>query len=137
MIALDTNVLIGLAVSSSSLYGPTTEKMQRLDEEFCTTPTNIAEFLRLLTHPKVFSMPLKIGKAVDVLHDLMEHYQIRLLDEDIDWWKNLPSIAVEIPGLKGNEIFNARIALCLKSHDVKKIFTFDSDFKKYSFLKTI
>jgi predicted nucleic acid-binding protein len=71
------------------------------------------------------------------LEQLIEAYDIRILDEETSWWKQLPEIARQILGLKGNEIFDARIAICLKQHKVKRIFTRDADFKKYSFLQTI
>lgn len=90
-----------------------------------------------LTHAKVFSSPLKIEKDVEALGQLIEAYDIRILDEDTNWWKELPEIAKQIPGLKGNEIFDSRIALCLKQHKIKRIWTRDADFKKYSFLQAI
>ena len=93
--------------------------------------------MRLLTHSKVFAAPLKIEKAVDAFQNLLEAHDIRILDETTDWWTELTTISKQVIGLKGNEVFDARIAICLKQHKVKRIFTFDSDFKKYSFLQVI
>ena len=137
MTALDTNVLVGLLVSTSTNHEAATKGIRNLSDTLCTTPTNIGEILRLLTHPKVFEKPLKITKAVQALADLFEEFNIRILDEEVDWWRELPEIEQEIPGLKGNEVFDARIAICLKQHGVKRIFTWDADFKKYSFLSAI
>jgi len=124
-------------VSSSSFHKEVLEGLDNLEDDLCTTPTNIGEVLRLLTHSKVFPSPLKIEKAVEALDQLIEAYDIRILDEETNWWKQLPDIARQIIGLKGNEVFDARIAICLKQHKVKRIFTRDADFKKYSFLQTI
>lgn len=137
MTALDTNVLIGIMVSSSSLHDDAVKGLANLSDDLCITPTNVGETLRLLTHPKVFSSPVKISRAIAVLSELLASYQIRILDEDTNWWKALLEIEKLIPGLKGNEIFDARIAICLKQHNVKRIFTFDSDFRKYPFLQSI
>jgi predicted nucleic acid-binding protein len=137
MTAIDTNVLIGIMVSSSTHHAEMTDGLSNLDDNLCTTPTNIGEVLRLLTHSKVFSSPLKLEKAIDALSLLIEAYDIRILDEDTNWWKDLGEITKQIPGLKGNEIFDARIALCLRQHKVKRIWTRDADFKKYSFLQVI
>lgn len=137
MTALDTNILIGIMVSSSSFHKEAMAGLDNLEDNLCTTPTNIGEVLRLLTHSKVFPSPLKIEKAVEALEQFIEAYDIRILDEETSWWKHLPEIARQILGLKGNEVFNARIAICLKQHKVKRIFTRDADFKKYSFLQTI
>lgn len=137
MTAIDTNVLIGIMVSSSTFHAEVMDGLNNLDDELCTTPTNIGEVLRLLTHSKVFSSPLKLEKAIDALSLLIEAYDIRILDEDTNWWKELGEITKQIPGLKGNEVFDARIALCLRQHKVKRIWTRDADFKKYSFLQVI
>lgn len=137
MTGLDTNVLVALLVSSTAQHENATKGIQNLSDALCITPTNIGETIRLLTHQKVFERPLKTERAVQALNELLEQYSIRILDEDVDWWKELPAIEEEIPGLKGNEIFDARIAICLRQHGVKRIFTWDADFKKYSFLAVI
>jgi predicted nucleic acid-binding protein len=137
MTALDTNILIGAMVSSSSLHEEAVTGLELLDDDLCTTPTNLGEVLRLLTHPKIFAAPLKIGQAVSALSDFIESHKIRVLDEDLEWWKVLVEIEKQVPGLRGNEIFDARIAICLRQHKVKRIFTRDSDFKKYSFLDPV
>ena len=137
MTAIDTNILIGIMVASSTHHAETLLSLENIDDALCTTPTNIGEVLRLLTHSKVFPSPVKIEKAVEALAQFLDAYDIRILDEDTDWWKELPKVAQQIPGLKGNEVFDARIALCLKQHNVKRIWTRDSDFKKYSFLQVV
>ena len=137
MTALDTNVLVAIMVESSDFHSEAIKGLENLSDSLCTTPTNIGEVLRLLTHPKVFSAPLKIGKAITLLSDLLQAYNIQILEEDINWWKFLSDIEKQIPNLKGNEVFDARIAICLKQNNVRRIFTRDSDFRKYSFLQTI
>lgn len=137
MTAIDTNILIDLIVASMPSHRATTHGLGQLNDEICTTPTNVGECLRLLTHTKLFPKPLKLTAAVATLEELFDYYQIRVLEEDVDWWKKLPEMEKEIPGLRGNEVFDARIALCLQSHNVKRIYTRDADFKKYSFLQVI
>lgn len=137
MTALDTNILVAIMVETSSFHKEAMNGLESLSDDLCTTPTNIGEVLRILTHPKVFSSPLKIGKATSALADLIDCYNIRILEENNNWWKLLNEMEKQIPGLKGNEIFDARIAICLKQNNVRRIYTRDSDFKKYSFLQSI
>ncbi len=137
MTAIDTNILIDLIVASMPSHDSTTEGIRQLHDEVCTTPTNVGECLRLLTHSRLFPKPLKASAAVQAVGELFDFYQIRVLEEDVAWWKDIPEMEKEIPGLKGNEIFDARIALCLRSHNVKRIYTRDADFKKYSFLQVV
>lgn len=137
MIGLDTNILVDLMVGSSPYHAKVVERVNNLEDELCTSPTNVGEVLRLTSHAKVFSKPSSISKAVLALEQMLDYYRIRILEEDAGWWKMLPEIGKEIPGLRGNEVFDARIALCLKANGVKRIYTRDADFKKYSFLKTL
>ncbi len=137
MIALDTNVIIAALVSSCPDHDKAVKGLDAINDSLCTTPTNIGETLRLLTHPRVFERPLKLSKAVSHFSSFLNCRSIIILDEPTDWWKELDQAEKDVPGLKGNEIFDARIALCLKAHGVKRIFTWDSDFKKYSFLRTV
>jgi len=134
---IDTNILIDLLVSSMSSHLSSTQAVKDLHDDICTTPTNVGECLRLLTHPRIFPKPLKTPQAVGALEELFDYYQIRILEEDNEWWKELPEMEKEIPGLRGNEIFDARIALCFRFNGVKRIFSRDADFKKYSFLRVI
>jgi predicted nucleic acid-binding protein len=137
MTGLDTNILVDLMVSSTPFHSAALEGVQGLEDDLCTTPTNIGEVLRLLTHTKVFSKPLTIARATATLEQMLDYYKIRILEEDSNWWKALPEMSKEIPGIRGNEIYDARIAICLRTNGARRIYTRDADFKKYGFLKCI
>lgn len=137
MIALDTNVLITLLVSSQSGHEQARQWLEKTVVDFATTSTNIAEALRLLTHPRVFPSPLKLVEAIDLLERFLETFDVRVLEDSTTWLVDLKGLMEKLPGLRGNEVFDARIALCLKYHGVSEIATFDSDFLKYPFLKVI
>ncbi len=137
MIALDTNVLIALFVQSQKEYARTRKWLEKTQERFATTSTNVSETLRLLTHPKVFPCPLLLDQALDLLSDFLKDFDVQVLEDDPDWWKGLKGLLPAFPSLRGNEVFDARIALCLRYHGVKEICTFDADFKKYPFLKVV
>ena len=42
-----------------------------------------------------------------------------------------------MPSIRGNEIFDARIAMIMKYNGVRKVCTLDSDFRKYDFIEVI
>lgn len=137
MIAMDTNVILHCLVSSQPHHQQAKKWIENENEKLCTTHTNIAETLRLITHDKVFPKALALLPAIRLLQDFMDDFEIRLLEDSPDWWQELKDILKIIPHLKGNEIFDARIALCLRYNGVRKIFTLDSDFLKYPFLKVV
>ncbi|MCP5463747.1 MAG: PIN domain-containing protein [Deltaproteobacteria bacterium] len=137
MIALDTNVIIHFLATSSAEHQKTKNWFDQNKEPLATTNTNIAECLRLLTHPKVFEKPLSLSKALTVLEKFLTHYDVLICDDQNRWWQELLSLEKQTSKISGNEIFDARIALCLKFNGIKKIFTRDSDFKKFPFLKVV
>ncbi len=137
MIGLDTNVIIHLLVPSQKEHPSVKKWLLHNQEELVTTQTNIAEFLRLITHHKVFSPFLKLTDAIDLLENFLRDWDIDIVEESETWWIDLREPAKKLATLSGNEIFDARIALCLRFNGVAKIATLDDDFLKFSFLKVI
>lgn len=62
---------------------------------------------------------------------------LRILESSEQWWTDLVTLDGLHPSLRGNEVSDAQIALCLRFHGVKLICSFDSDFDKYRFLKRV
>ncbi len=139
MTAIDTNILLELLVDTHPDHRASLKALgNNLNDEIGLTSVNIAETLRLLTHPKVFSPCLKMKHAVELINDFIEANQVHLLGESKTWWKDVGVFAAkEIPDLRGNEIFDAQIASCLKYNGARKIWTRDSDFQKFTFLQVI
>jgi len=104
MTALDTNILVGIMVSSSSLHEEALRGLANLSDDLCTTPTNIGECLRLLTHPKVFRSPVKIGGPSWRFWKFLESLQCTHLGTKTPHGGNR-SMKVEklIPGLRGTK----------------------------------
>lgn len=137
MIALDTNVLIYLLVSSQPEHARAKKWLDENTDGLATTHTNIGESLRLLTHPRVFARPLDLPQAVELLDCFLNDFNVEVLSDEEKWWARLAVRSASISHLRGNEIFDARIALCLQYHGISKICTLDSDFEKYPFLNVI
>lgn len=134
--ALDTNVLVHLLVSSSSGHVRCAAWLEAFSGVLATTLTNVAEFLRLVTHPRVFARPMSLTAAVALLDEFAEEFDVEILDEANDWWQRLVDDYGGLE-LRGNDVFDARIAACLKYHGVGRICTLDSDFRKYADLEVI
>lgn len=137
MIGIDTNVLVYLLVPTAPQSLASLAWIESNQEALCVTGTNIAEFLRVVSHPRIYANPMRISDAVDLLRDFFDNYEVTVLSERADWWLSLESIGREMPEMHANDLFDARIAICLRDHRVREIVTFDSDFRKYAFLKTI
>jgi predicted nucleic acid-binding protein len=138
VIAIDTNILIELMVSSTENHVQSMTKLRTLGEAIATTHINIAETIRLTSHPKIFPSPLKMADAVRKISELLQSFRFNILELAPEWWQDLESfVREEMPELKGNDIFDLEIALCLKYNGVKNIWTKDSDFLKFPFLTVV
>jgi toxin-antitoxin system PIN domain toxin len=138
MICLDTNVIIAAMVKSDPNHDVVDAWLSTgVDAPLAMTQTNVAEALRLLTHPRVFPKPLKIAPAVKALREFVEYHSLSILDEAGDWWLELSQLGQKIPAFKGNDIFDARIALAMRFNGIRKIATFDSGFMRFDFVSII
>lgn len=137
MIAIDTNILVPLLVRSDPEHQAMHEKLKNFGESLGTTSINLGESLRLLTHPKVFKKPMMLGSATNLISNFVDYSNLLPLSEEELWWKSLGELEKDVTGIRGNEVFDARIALCLRHNGVKKIWTKDTDFRRYSFLEIV
>jgi predicted nucleic acid-binding protein len=135
MIALDTSIIIYTMVQSQPEHDRTIHWLQQQTEPLATTPTNIGEVLRLLTHPKVFPKPLALKPAISHLKKFVESFGITILDEPEDWWVQL-STTRKHP-IAGNDVFDARIVCTLQFHGVKSLCTLDSGFAIYPSIEIV
>jgi predicted nucleic acid-binding protein len=137
VLALDTNIIVYALSKADERHHHVMQWLQDAGKRVCISPVSVAETLRVLTHPKFFLKPVSLTHAVGALNNFVAYFSVELLEENKDWWQELPDLAGVNPGLRGNEIYDARIALCLKFNGIKKIGTYDADFKKYPFLEVI
>ena len=137
MIALDTNILIYLLVKSQAEHPRARRWIEANRDALAITHTNIAELLRLLTHPRVFPRPLNLVSATQLIDEFIRAFDVTVLEESETWWSALGELAKNMPDVRGNEVFDARIALCLQFNGIKEVCTLDSDFSKYPFLKVM
>lgn len=133
-IALDTNVMVHLLVASSPEHNRCAAWLENQSGPWATTQTNVAEFLRLITHPRAFERPLPLNEAIRLLSRFVEDFDVSVLHESDLWWRAL--VELDLP-LRGSDIFDARIALCLRHHGVGSICSFDAGFARFDFLDLV
>ena len=137
MIAIDSNVVVYYLLKSAPHHLEVRSWFNKQTNPCVTTGTNFAEALRVLSHPQIFKNPFTLPNAYKSLRKLVEDYDISVLDESSHWWMELDEVFSTIPELKTNDIFDARIALCLRYNGVKEIFTYDEGFLRFPFLKIV
>ncbi len=139
MQAVDTNILIYAEIESSQHHGPASEILKGLAEG--TLPWAIPwpciyEFLRVVTHPRVFHPPVPLDIVLKDLEHLLASPSLFLLAET-ERHASLLDQALRQAGATGNLIHDAHIvALCLE-HGVSELITGDRDFSRFAGLKSI
>jgi toxin-antitoxin system PIN domain toxin len=139
MQAVDTNVLIHAEVASSQQHDPALKILKGLAEgalPWAIPWPCIYEFLRVVTHPRVFHPPVPLNLAIEDLRKLLAAPSLFLLAETPRHLSVMDQV-VSQSGATGNLVHDAHIvALCLE-HGVSEIITGDRDFSRFAGLKVI
>jgi len=137
LIAVDTNVLIYAHRCETRRHGEALEKLRALAEGdvpwalpvFC-----LAEFVRVVTHLRVFTPPSELGTALDFLDRLLESPSARLLLPS-RIYASIFRKACEAGEIRGNLAFDAQIAASCLEHGVRDLITADRDFARFAELR--
>lgn len=96
----------------------------------------LGEFLRIVSHPRLFSPPVPAVTAFDMIDGLLQSPSVRLLVPGDAYLPLLRSL-LEESGVSGNLVFDAQIAaLCLET-GASTLLTEDRDFARFSGLRTL
>lgn len=95
------------------------------------------EFLRVSTHPRVFSRPLTAVQALDFLESLLGDGRIRLLHPAEQHWKSLRAVVSALVHPAGNLFFDIRTAALMRDSGIRTIYTADRDFLQFPDIEVI
>lgn len=137
MIAVDTNVLIHAHREESPKHIAAHAQVVALAESpsrwgipvFC-----IGEFIRVLTHPRLFDPPYTAREACAALTRLLESPSLSVLCPGPDY----PSLLVEAiceANAIGHLVFDAQIVALCRESGVSRLMTEDRDFDRFKDLR--
>ncbi len=95
------------------------------------------EFLRVVTHPRVFRRPWTADGALRFLEALMTSPGLGMLVPAERHGRVLAEVIEELPHLSGNLMHDARTAVLMREHGIRRICTRDTDFHRFPFLEPI
>ena len=96
----------------------------------------VYEFLRVVTHPRVFHPPVPMDRALSDLDRILASPSLRLLSETPRHAEILGRIMKE-GGVAGNLTHDAHIAVLCMEHGVSELLTGDRDFSRFPGLKVV
>ncbi len=95
------------------------------------------EFLRVVTHPRVFRRPWSPEDAWRFVEGLLATPSLDLLVEGERHAEFLAGLVAEVPQLKGNLLHDAHTAALMREHGVRGVYTRDTDFHRFPGLEVL
>jgi toxin-antitoxin system PIN domain toxin len=135
--SVDANVLLYASDQTNSRHAEAIQfllKRASDPELFCISWSTLMAYIRISTHPSIFSHPLSPEEALENVESLLHQPRVRVLTEDDGFLVMYRQVTSRFP-VRGNLVPDAHLAALLLQHGVRKIYTADSDFKKFEFLE--
>jgi len=137
---VDTNVLLAATIRQLPAHAECRAFAERLlgaSSPWCLSWVNVYEFLRVATHPRVFSRPLKWRDASAALAPFLAHPRLELIAETDDHRGALEKVVAEAGSVAGNFVHDCHLAALMREHDVRRIVTFDTHFRRFAHLDVV
>lgn len=134
MIAIDTNVLVYAHLEELPQHKEARARLNSLAEGqalwaipvFCLT-----EFLRVVTHPRIFQPPYSPDEACNAIQRVLESPSLRVLTPG-DRFPGLLCEAITQARASGNLVFDAQIVAVCREAGVSVFLTADGDFARFT-----
>ncbi len=140
MFVVDTNVLVYAADADAPEHTRCLELLNRLRGQngaWYLTWNVCYEFLRVVTHPRVFRRPWTAAAAHGFLRVLQSAPSLVMLLPTERHDRVLAEVIAEIPLLTGNLLHDGHTAVLMREHGLRRIYTRDTDFHRFAFLEPI
>lgn len=132
----DVNVLLYASDTSAPVHDAALNFLEHAaagDDLLCLGWPTVMSYLRISTHPRIFSAPLTPALALGNIEALAGLPHVRLLAEEDGFLEVYRDVASGFP-VRGNLVPDAHLAALLKQHGVRRLYTRDADFRKFAFL---
>jgi len=139
VIAVDTNILVYADREESTQHAAALRAVRLLAEgsEAWALPVFcIGEFLRVVSHDRLFDPPTPVLEAFDSIDSLLGSPASRLLVPGDGYHRLLRSL-IDESQVQGNLVFDAQIAAVCLEHGATTLLTEDRDFGRFRNLNTL
>lgn len=138
MIAVDTNILVYAHREELPQHAAARTRLTALaegDAPWAIPVFCLGEFIRVVTHPRLFDPPHTIAEACGALDRVLESPTVRILNPGERFWALLAE-SVREAAATGNLVFDAQLAALCRESGVSALLTEDRDFDRFSGLRT-
>jgi len=137
--SIDANILLYASDESSSWHQPAKAFLEQRATDpdiLCLTWPVLMAYQRIATHPAVFARPLPSALAWSNVQKLLALPRTRVVVEAEQFPEDY-RLATSGMTAAGNLVPDAHVATILRQHGVRRIYTADTDFRKFEFLEVI
>ena len=136
---VDTNILVYAVHEESERHARAKEfvEARRAGEGFCVSWSILYEWLRVVTHPRVFARPLAPEAAQGFVQALVSDPAVDVLVETSFHGRFLQEVMADAPPLRGNIYHDVHTATLMREHGLSVIATADLHFRLFPFLKAV
>lgn len=134
MIAVDTNVLIYAHREELPRHSVARDRLVSLaegDAPWAIPVFCVGEFVRVITHPRLFAPAHSAQEACEALERLLASPGVRLLNPGSGYATLLKAAILE-SGATGNIVFDAQIVAVCRENGVSALLTEDRDFDRFA-----
>jgi toxin-antitoxin system PIN domain toxin len=139
LIAVDTNILVYSVRDESPYYRQALPLMTSFAESrdpWAIPWPCVYEFLRVVTHPKLFVPPNTLEDALERIEQLRESPSLVMLGDGPSHLRHLLKTFRESDAI-GNLVHDAHIATLCLEHGVSELYTMDRDFSRFPGLRVV
>jgi len=133
VIALDTNILVHARREEMPHHRPAQRALLALasgNEPWAIPWPCLYEFVRVVTHPRVFRPPSRLTDVLEDLESLFQAPTLHLLGEGARHRAGMLQ-ALRSGAASGNLAHDAHIAALAVEHGVSELWTLDRDFARF------
>jgi hypothetical protein len=134
--AIDLNVLLLASNAEATEHEEARSFLEQCaarPEVLCLAWPTVMGYLRISTHPSIFSRPLSPREALANIQSLLSLPHTRTLAEEEGFLSVYEAVAGT--SVRGNLVPDAHLAAILLQHGVTTLYTRDADFRRFDFLE--
>ena len=138
-LAVDTNVLVHAFREDAPRHAAAKRALLRRLAEgrpLALPLPCLYEFLRIVTHPRIFATPAPMERALEALEGLLEAEGVWLLVPTERHPELLRTVVLESRAT-GNLVHDAHIVALMREHGVAEILTEDRDFRRFPGVRVV
>jgi len=137
--SLDVNLLLYASDTASRWHdGARSFLLARTEDPdlLCISWLTLMGYQRIATHAAIFSRPLTPAQAWDNVGSILGLPRVQVIGEESSFADDYRSATRAFP-VRGNLVPDAHLAVILQEHGVRRLYTTDTDFRRFGFLEVI